>query len=311
MNMNKKLFLVLLLSMVIFLPNAAFAADVGLEWSQNTESPLCPEVQAECIVGYKVYYRYESETLYTLLSGEDECLGIASVEFWYPVPLEEEEMDLYFVITAYNGYDESGYSNEVCAYVNSNGDVAGCILPTVFIDADPYDVPSGGSTTLTWDSTDADSCYISRDPGTDIGSVATYGSVSVSQADDTTYTITAENGRGTATDWVTITVHLPPDPPSNLTVSISAVPMTIERGESSTLTWTLTGADSATIDNGIGTVAGETGSKTVSPTETMTYTITSTGPDGTATASVTVNVTDDQNGSGDDSSGCFINTIRR
>ena len=74
------------------------------------------------------------------------------------------------------------------------------------------------------------------------------------------------------------------------TVSISASPLTIEFGESSTLTWTSTNADSATIDNGIGDVP-VTGSVIVSPEiPTTTYTITVTGPGGTATSSTTVNV---------------------
>jgi len=72
-------------------------------------------------------------------------------------------------------------------------------------------------------------------------------------------------------------------------VTISADPETIQAGESSTLTWSSTNADSAVIDQGVGTVATN-GSVTVSPTETTTYTISVTGPGGTATADVTVNI---------------------
>jgi hypothetical protein len=65
------------------------------------------------------------------------------------------------------------------------------------------------------------------------------------------------------------------------TVTISAVPESIMVGESATLTWTSTNAESATIDQGIGTVPVN-GSITVSPAETMTYAITATGLGGTA-----------------------------
>ncbi|MBN1843576.1 MAG: hypothetical protein JW883_15015, partial [Deltaproteobacteria bacterium] len=60
-------------------------------------------------------------------------------------------------------------------------------------------------------------------------------------------------------------------------------------GESATLTWSSTNADSATIDQGIGGVPVN-GSTSVSPTETTTYTITATGLVGTATDIVTVTV---------------------
>jgi len=138
----------------------------------------------------------------------------------------------------------------------------------------------GESSTLTWNSVNADACEI--DQG--IGSVSLNGSVSVSPTQTTTYTITATNADGTATASVTVAVTYPAP-----TVSISAVPETILLGESSTLTWSSTNADSAVIDQGIGTVASN-GSVTVSPTETTTYTITVTGPSGTATAEVTVNI---------------------
>ena len=76
------------------------------------------------------------------------------------------------------------------------------------------------------------------------------------------------------------------DPP---TATISADPGTILVGESPTLTWTSTYADTCVIEPDIGTI-DPNGSTTVSPTETTTYTITATGPGGTATASVTLNV---------------------
>jgi hypothetical protein len=72
-------------------------------------------------------------------------------------------------------------------------------------------------------------------------------------------------------------------------VSINADPETILVGESSTLSWTSTNAETCEIDQGTGSV-DLSGSLAVSPTETTTYTITATGPGGTATATVTVEV---------------------
>ncbi|MFN0169946.1 MAG: OmpA family protein [Bryobacteraceae bacterium] len=69
-----------------------------------------------------------------------------------------------------------------------------------------------------------------------------------------------------------------------------ADPSAIERGQSSTLKWAVEGADSITIEPGIGTVQAN-GSRQVFPSSTTTYTLTANGPGGTdrKTATVTVN----------------------
>jgi hypothetical protein len=72
-------------------------------------------------------------------------------------------------------------------------------------------------------------------------------------------------------------------------VSINANPETILVGESSTLSWTSTNAETCEIDQDTGSV-DLSGSMAVSPAETTTYAITATGPGGTATANVTVEV---------------------
>jgi hypothetical protein len=73
------------------------------------------------------------------------------------------------------------------------------------------------------------------------------------------------------------------------TVTLSAEPAAISRGESATLRWSSTNATSASLAPGIGDVPVN-GSREVSPTETTTYTITVTGPGGQASKSATVTV---------------------
>ena len=74
------------------------------------------------------------------------------------------------------------------------------------------------------------------------------------------------------------------------TVTLSASPTSIERGESTTLTWSSTNAESAELEPDIGAVA-VSGTRRVSPNVTTTYRITVRGADGqTATAAVTVSV---------------------
>ncbi len=61
--------------------------------------------------------------------------------------------------------------------------------------------------------------------------------------------------------------------------SIAASPASIEAGQAAQLTWTTSNSATASIDNGIGSVA-LTGSITVAPTQTTTYVITATGTNG-------------------------------
>jgi len=154
--------------------------------------------------------------------------------------------------------------------------------PSLSVAADPETIQLGESTTLSWSSTDADSCDI--EPG--VGSVAADGSIALSPAQTTTYTITATGPGGTATASTTVTVIHPA--PS---ASIYADQTSIMAGETVFLSWSSAHADSAVIDNGIGAVSVN-GSTTVSPAATTSYTIRVAGPGGTATDSVTINVND-------------------
>ncbi len=70
--------------------------------------------------------------------------------------------------------------------------------------------------------------------------------------------------------------------------SFTATPSTITTGASSTLAWSVSGATSLSINQGVGTVAGS--STTVSPTSTTTYTLTATNSGGSATATAMVTV---------------------
>jgi peptidoglycan-associated lipoprotein len=81
----------------------------------------------------------------------------------------------------------------------------------------------------------------------------------------------------------------PPPPPATPTATLTANPDTIDKGQSSTLTWQTTNATDVSID-GIGAVQPN-GSQQVSPADSTTYTLTAKGAGGsqTATARVTVN----------------------
>ncbi|MBI3474158.1 MAG: peptidoglycan-associated lipoprotein Pal [Acidobacteria bacterium] len=81
----------------------------------------------------------------------------------------------------------------------------------------------------------------------------------------------------------------PPPAPAAPTASLSANPNTIDKGQSTTLTWQTTNATEVSID-GIGPVE-TSGSKSVTPADSTTYRLSAKGTGGTqdATARVTVN----------------------
>ena len=81
-----------------------------------------------------------------------------------------------------------------------------------------------------------------------------------------------------------------PTRPAAPSISFSAEPTSIQRGQASTLRWQVSGdVTSVSIDQGIGTVPN-TGNRRVTPNDSTTYTLTATGPGGTSTGAATVNV---------------------
>ncbi|HWW17068.1 MAG TPA: peptidoglycan-associated lipoprotein Pal [Candidatus Saccharimonadales bacterium] len=73
------------------------------------------------------------------------------------------------------------------------------------------------------------------------------------------------------------------------TVTLSADPTSINKGDSSTLSWSSTNATQLTIAPEVGTVTAE-GSTKVTPSDSTTYTITASGPGGSATSTARVTV---------------------
>lgn len=140
----------------------------------------------------------------------------------------------------------------------------------------------GETTTLLWDVSGAD--FIEIDQG--IGMVANpAGSVDVSPTETTTYTLTAENGNGVSSREVKITVI--PDP---VVTSFAVSPNLIYGGETATLTWEVDNFTTIEIDQGVGVVAGPSGSVEVTPTETTTYTLTATNDNGATETTVSLTI---------------------
>jgi peptidoglycan-associated lipoprotein len=81
----------------------------------------------------------------------------------------------------------------------------------------------------------------------------------------------------------------PPPPAARPTVSLQANPTSINKGDSTTLSWSSTDATQLTISPEVGAVTAQ-GSTKVTPSDSTTYTITASGPGGSADSSVRVTV---------------------
>jgi peptidoglycan-associated lipoprotein len=82
----------------------------------------------------------------------------------------------------------------------------------------------------------------------------------------------------------------PPPPPPAPTVTLTAEPSTIDKGQSVTLSWSSQNATDLDLEPGVGKVQAS-GSSSVTPQDSTTYTLTATGPGGTQSATARVTVT--------------------
>ncbi len=138
--------------------------------------------------------------------------------------------------------------------------------------SNPTSIVRGNSATLTWATTNATGVSINQG----IGGVAVDGTRVVSPTNTTTYTLTATKDAKTVSCPVTVTVTDVPTPLTPICDSFTANASTINRGQSSVLTWNTTNVNSVSINNAIGNVNVD-GNVTVSPLQTITYTLTGVG----------------------------------
>lgn len=149
-------------------------------------------------------------------------------------------------------------------------------------------IPLGSSATLSWMTHDAVTLAIDQGVGDVTGAPpAANGSITVSPSVTTTYTLTATNTEGAVTEELSVTV-LPPAAPS--IESFTATPRYFATGGTTVdLAWQTTGADTLSIDQGVGDVTSITSTgTTTSVSGTTTFTLTASNTIGTTTAMVTV-----------------------
>jgi hypothetical protein len=153
---------------------------------------------------------------------------------------------------------------------------------------------SPDSANLVADATQAFTATVANTPNTAVTWSASGGTITpaglyTAPSTPGTYTVQATSvADPRRSGLATVTVGSAPAAP--VIANFTATPSTLNPGQTSTLAWSVTGATSLSIDQGVGAVTGTT-SKAVSPAATTTYTLTATNAAGSATASVTVTVT--------------------
>ncbi len=120
-------------------------------------------------------------------------------------------------------------------------------LPTVSLTANPTSITSGGSSTLTWSSTNATSCTV-----TGFTAGGTSGTVTVSPTVSQSYSVTCTGAGGTASQSTTITVTAPPpNLPDLIVTNISTSPANPTSGQVVTFTATIINQGIAATPSGV------------------------------------------------------------
>lgn len=193
------------------------------------------------------------------------------------------------VEVALNGYRP--YSNTINAKARENvsldAHLAAVPKPAISsFSASDNSIPQGKSTQLHWQTQNATEVDIQPGFPHQGGS----GSISISPNSTTTYRITARGEGGSVEgSAVTINVSAPPAVAAKPVIAVfKAVPDHVPAGQGTTLAWVVQNAESLSIDQGVGSVSGD--SRDVKPAKSTTYTLTATGPGGSITRSVPVTV---------------------
>jgi hypothetical protein len=121
--------------------------------------------------------------------------------------------------------------------------------------------------------------------------LASYTTTVEDQGNSVAAVVTASNGAGAASAS-SVAVPVPvPGPPQVPSVALSATPASVVQGQPSTLAWSSTAAASCTASGDWSGTRAANGSLAVTPVAPSTYGLECVGPGGTATASVSVDVT--------------------
>ena len=158
-------------------------------------------------------------------------------------------------------------------------------LPVVSLSANPLVVSSGGSATLSWTTSYADSCQAS---GAWSGARATAGNEQTGPlTQGGTYTLTCSNSNGSDSASVTVSVAAPDAPVMSFSASSTSVPS----NTNVTLMWSTQNTTSCTATGDWSGNRSTSGNQSVGPlTRNSSFTLTCTGAGGNVSKTVNVSV---------------------
>ena len=170
---------------------------------------------------------------------------------------------------------------------NDDSSGPGTTVPTLTLSASPTSVAAGGRSTLSWSAGNAESCQAS---GGWSGGRSTAGSQSVGPInEDTIYRLSCSGPGGGVSRQVTVRIGNNSGPD----VTLRAEPERITPNGTTTLTWSTQDVTSCSASGGWNGPQPLSGSFSVGPlSESTSYTLSCSGADGSALASVTVEVLD-------------------
>lgn len=170
--------------------------------------------------------------------------------------------------------------------------------PSLSFSATATYIAPGGATTLNWSSSNATSCSTS---GEWSDSVATSGSKSLTGLTEGShsYTLTCTGPGGAISRTVNILAANPP------TLTLTASSLSVNKGQSLTLSWTGSNVTSCTANGGWSGGKSVTGSEAVTPSASgsVAYAMTCSGTGGNVTKVVTVTVGGTGSGGGSNDGG--------
>jgi hypothetical protein len=190
-----------------------------------------------------------------------------------------------YTLTAENG------AGRATAYTKVFVDAEITSAPSCILSVKPSSIVRGETAILTFTSNNSSGGRI--DNG--VGAVGPSGTHSITASATTTFT-GFFSGVGSETICkATLEVRNAPAPSPMLPsiTSFEAAPTSIATGESTTLSWSISGADLVRIDNGVGVVTGS--SVKVVPKTTTRYHLTAENSAGLATADLVVQVASSEN----------------
>lgn len=162
--------------------------------------------------------------------------------------------------------------------------VDGARAPAVTLAASPADVAYGGSTTITWSASHADSCVAS---GAWSGSRPLSGNEAMGPLISAkTYRLSCTGPGGSASESVTVAVSAPAP-----TISLSVNPTSIDFNASTTISWQTTDASACVASGAWSGSKATAGSEQVGPLSVdSSFSLSCSGPGGQRTRTVSVGV---------------------